>query len=483
MSDNERIKTRSYSRLRQLKDVDLSNPTDDDLLVYDSSVDKYVLKSAADLGLGGGGGGGISEVSEDTSPTLGGNLDVSTFTVGDADAADLTKLSQLTATATELNYVDGVTSAIQTQINSISSTVSGKLANIVEDTTPQLGGTLDVNGQLIGDLKIGTLTMSQGSTATASGSVGCFAQGTNATASAGQGSFAMGQDVTSSGGQGSFALGQKSTASGTKGSFALGWYSTASGQGSFAIGNTNTASGVQGSFAAGQQCKSTGSYGSFAIGNGATSSGNSASFAIGDAVTASGAQGCFAAGAGFVVDPGPVLVRTSATGSNGCFAMGSVAVASGDNGCFAMGSDARNHADESIVLGSNVINNTNGAIRTGKGSALMLWRSAEVNFKTVAQTQIVTIGSGDRILIDSVEIITTSISSPGTAPTVTFGDTGDADSVLTSTVSGSNAANSRYIIEQPKDMKAGAVSLTANITVASTATAHSGYFVIKGYII
>ena len=40
---------------------------------------------------------------------------------------------------TEFGYLNGVTSAIQTQIN-------GKLTNVVEDTTPQLGGNLDVNG-------------------------------------------------------------------------------------------------------------------------------------------------------------------------------------------------------------------------------------------------------------------------------------------------------------------------------------------------
>lgn len=43
---------------------------------------------------------------------------------------------------TELTYVKGVTSAIQTQIDT-------KLANVVEDTTPQLGGTLDGNSNAI----------------------------------------------------------------------------------------------------------------------------------------------------------------------------------------------------------------------------------------------------------------------------------------------------------------------------------------------
>jgi hypothetical protein len=40
---------------------------------------------------------------------------------------------------TELSYVKGVTSAIQTQLGT-------KLANIIEDTSPQLGGDLDANG-------------------------------------------------------------------------------------------------------------------------------------------------------------------------------------------------------------------------------------------------------------------------------------------------------------------------------------------------
>lgn len=42
-------------------------------------------------------------------------------------------------TSTELGYLGGVTSAVQTQLDS-------KISSLVEDTTPQLGGNLDVNG-------------------------------------------------------------------------------------------------------------------------------------------------------------------------------------------------------------------------------------------------------------------------------------------------------------------------------------------------
>lgn len=80
-----------------------------------------------------GGGGGMSDLVDDTTPQLGGNLDLNSFTVGDASAADLTKLSEVTATSTELNYVDGVTSAIQTQINGKAATSHTHTASDVTD--------------------------------------------------------------------------------------------------------------------------------------------------------------------------------------------------------------------------------------------------------------------------------------------------------------------------------------------------------------
>lgn len=92
---------------------------------------------------GGGGGGTMSNLVEDTTPQLGGNLDLNTFSVGDADAADLTKLSELTATSTELNYVDGVTSAIQTQLDTLTTSVGTKLTTSLYDAHSILAATTD----------------------------------------------------------------------------------------------------------------------------------------------------------------------------------------------------------------------------------------------------------------------------------------------------------------------------------------------------
>jgi len=100
-----------------------------------------------------GGGGGISNVVEDTTPQLGGNLDVNSNDItgtgninitGDVTATNLSgalPTSNLTGTVAD---------------NQLASTF---LKNIVEDTSPQLGGTLDVNGQNIsGTVRLNGLT-------------------------------------------------------------------------------------------------------------------------------------------------------------------------------------------------------------------------------------------------------------------------------------------------------------------------------------
>ena len=53
------------------------------------------------------------------------------------------KVAVSAVTSTELGYLDGVTSAIQTQIDNISG--SSGIASVAADTTPQLGGDLDTN--------------------------------------------------------------------------------------------------------------------------------------------------------------------------------------------------------------------------------------------------------------------------------------------------------------------------------------------------
>jgi hypothetical protein len=66
-----------------------------------------------------------------------------------ADAAELNKLDGATASTAELNHVTGVTSSIQTQLGNINT-------DLLNDTTPQLGGDLDLNGNDITGMVLGT---------------------------------------------------------------------------------------------------------------------------------------------------------------------------------------------------------------------------------------------------------------------------------------------------------------------------------------
>ena len=105
---------------------------------------------------------GIANVVEDTSPELGGNLDIGAFTLTGFTASRALEVDesgnlQVSAvTSDELNYLDGVTSAIQGQLNS-------KLANIVDDTTPQAGGTFDLNGNDLTDASGGNVNIDSAS--------------------------------------------------------------------------------------------------------------------------------------------------------------------------------------------------------------------------------------------------------------------------------------------------------------------------------
>lgn len=101
---------------------------------------------------------GILSVAEDTTPQLGGSLDVNgnkivSVSNGDIDIepngtgnvllGNLTFDADQTVGAGQDNYV--LTYDHGTGVIGLEVAASGGLANIVEDTTPQLGGDLDVN--------------------------------------------------------------------------------------------------------------------------------------------------------------------------------------------------------------------------------------------------------------------------------------------------------------------------------------------------
>ena len=88
-----------------------------------------------------------TSASFDGSGNVTGTAAIGTGVIVNADvntsaAIDATKIHDGTISNTEFGYLNNVSSNIQTQLDA-------KLANVVEDTTPQLGGDLNVNSNAI----------------------------------------------------------------------------------------------------------------------------------------------------------------------------------------------------------------------------------------------------------------------------------------------------------------------------------------------
>ena len=119
----------------------------------------------------GGGGGGISNVVEDTTPQLGGNLDLNGKTINGTGNIKITGIATATSFVGSGSGLTGLTGASAATYGSAGATPvivvdsdgritgistvatsgggGGGISNVVEDTTPQLGGNLDLNGKTI----------------------------------------------------------------------------------------------------------------------------------------------------------------------------------------------------------------------------------------------------------------------------------------------------------------------------------------------
>ena len=133
---------------------------------WDESLDKFVVGTGTFTGASTG---NLTITTGTLLANIEGTVDTTTFKINGVSvtstAAELNKLDGFTGTVADLNYLaalnatgvttteydylDGVTSNIQTQLNSLSSAVGGVTTDLVADTTPQLGGTLDTNSQAI----------------------------------------------------------------------------------------------------------------------------------------------------------------------------------------------------------------------------------------------------------------------------------------------------------------------------------------------
>lgn len=145
----------------------------------------------------------LQNVVEDTTPQLGGNLDTQTFTVDGRDVStDGTKLDTIETNAdvTDTANVTAAGALMDSEVTNLAqvkafssadyataaqgTTADSALQNVSEDTTPQLGGNLDVNGNSIVSVSAGNISITPDTTGkviidglshpTADGSAGQF---------------------------------------------------------------------------------------------------------------------------------------------------------------------------------------------------------------------------------------------------------------------------------------------------------------------
>jgi hypothetical protein len=106
-----------------------------------------------------------------------------------------------------------------------------------------------------------------------------------------------------------------------------------------------------------------------------------------------------------------------------------------------------------------------------------------VNFKDASELSMFEVPGNHMFLIDSMEIITTSISGAATPPTVRLGNTSAASAYYGPTQVTSNSVGARHIIENPQDGVAAGTTVTCGVTAASTATSHNGFIKVSGELI
>jgi hypothetical protein len=115
--------------------------------------------------------GGLSAVVDDTTPQLGGALDVNGQSIVSVSAGDIAITPDTTGSIVldGLNWpqADGTTGQVLKTDGAGNLgwvTAAGGLSAVVDDTTPQLGGALDVNGQSIVSASAGNIAITPDTT-------------------------------------------------------------------------------------------------------------------------------------------------------------------------------------------------------------------------------------------------------------------------------------------------------------------------------
>jgi hypothetical protein len=194
---------------------------------------------------------------------------------------------------------------------------------------------------------------------------------------------------------------------------------------------------------------------------------------------------------------GATSITTLGTVSTGTWQGSPIAISHGGTGAtntadlaasLGFGSLAAQDQDNVTITGGTI--SIDGLFNVGLSlssesfsTAKMSARSPVSNFKTEGGVGIFTVPDGFMFVIDTMEIITISISEAGVAPKVRFGTSSDGAIFYGPTRTTSNGVGSRHVIDNPQDAVDSGSTVTFGIEEASTAVAHTGVAVVTGYLL
>ncbi len=144
------LSTDPGTSLNDLNDVNITGtPSDGNVLTYNAGSSQWQASAPA--------ASGIASVSADTSPMLGGNLDVNSNNIFNNSGDFKVSISSLKYPSAD--GTNGQVLSTDGAGNIVFSTITSGITDVVSDTTPQLGGNLDVNGNSIVSTGSGNISL------------------------------------------------------------------------------------------------------------------------------------------------------------------------------------------------------------------------------------------------------------------------------------------------------------------------------------